>query len=43
VNNKKDKDHKGYKLQYDVVYTEDVSSMKALRGVVLDASGGDVE
>jgi len=43
VNTPSDKAHKGYKLQYDITYTEDMSTLKPLRGVVLDVSGGAVE
>lgn len=41
--NGKVKGARSYKLQYDIEYTEDMSSLKALRGVVLDASGGAIE
>jgi len=34
---------KAYKLQYDIEYTEDMSSLKPMRGVVLDVSGGSIE
>lgn len=37
------KDTKTYKLQYDIEYTEDLSTLKPLRGVVLDVSGGAIE
>jgi hypothetical protein len=30
-------------LQYDIEYTEDMASLKPLRGVVLDVSGGHIE
>jgi len=43
VNNPSDRAHKSYKLEYDVEYTDDMSSLKPLRGVVLDVSGGAVE
>merc|ERR1712216_1017434 len=44
VNTKSDKNHKGYRLQYDVEYTENVTNvLKAARVGVLDVSGGAVE
>jgi hypothetical protein len=34
---------KSYRLQYDIEYTEDMSALRPLRGVVLDVSGGAIE
>lgn len=44
VNTKSDKDHKEYRLQYDVEYTEDLTNtLKPARVGVLDVSGGAIE
>jgi len=41
--NGKVKGARSYHLQYDIEYTEDMATLKPLRGVVLDVSGGAIE
>eukprot|EP00462_Mataza_sp_D1_P022380 CAMPEP_0175141964 /NCGR_PEP_ID=MMETSP0087-20121206/12454_1 /TAXON_ID=136419 /ORGANISM="Unknown Unknown, Strain D1" /LENGTH=445 /DNA_ID=CAMNT_0016425551 /DNA_START=110 /DNA_END=1447 /DNA_ORIENTATION=- len=43
VNNPDDRSTKSYRLQYNISWTREVTSVKPLQGVVLDVSGGAIE